>query len=323
MGTKIVMSRVPLRVSFVGGGSDLPGGAGATVSTAIDKYVYVVAKWRYDTKVILNWRHREEVEKASDLRHDIAREILKMVGILRGIEITTFADISGLGSGLGSSAATTIGIIQAVSRLLGVELSKSSLVNLACKVELDTLKRKGGKQDQIACAHGGVNYVKYDSGGRYRIDTIDMEGEVKSLLPRHFHLFSPGADCTGRDSDDVLGTFSDSGDFRSGCIGAACGFREALELGDYEKMIKMTSRHEWLKSRAFPGYSCEKLKRIQQLTFRLPYAVKICGAGGAGHLLGAIPMELSEAMILSYSSIWGPKIDWSIDEEGARVLYEE
>jgi D-glycero-alpha-D-manno-heptose-7-phosphate kinase len=96
-------------VSFVGGGSDLPPGLGAVVNSAIDKYVYCVARKRLDSKIYLTWREKEVVDDPKDLHHEIVRESINEVGWGGGVELLLFSDIPGVGSGLGSSAATCVG----------------------------------------------------------------------------------------------------------------------------------------------------------------------------------------------------------------------
>ena len=160
----MIITRTPLRISFAGGLSDIPQfyekDYGAVVSTTIDKYVYVMVtdKLIGDTRVA--YKEFESVKKVDDISHPIVKACLKHLGITKKLEIVTIADLPG-GTGLGSSSAFTVGLLNALHAYYGHYKNPRELAEEACKIELDILKEPIGKQDQYAASYGGLNYIKF------------------------------------------------------------------------------------------------------------------------------------------------------------------
>lgn len=166
----MILAKAPIRVSFFGGSSDLPEHflkhGGATISLAIDKYVYVVVNHTPQNHIKLSYSRQECVKDVNDLEHDIVRETLKFFGIKSNIEITSFADIPTIGSGLGGSSAFTCALIVAITAYLGKEYIDPYLIaTTACYIEITLCGNKIGYQDQYASAFGGMNYIKYLENG--------------------------------------------------------------------------------------------------------------------------------------------------------------
>lgn len=322
---RIVIARAPLRISFVGGGSDLPGGAGSTVSTAINQYVYVVAKWRQDRRFILHWKEREDVGKVSELRHDLAREVLLELGIHEdaengGLELLTFADVPGVGSGLGSSAATTCALLRAVWGLQGISPNDEQVAEMACRIELERLARKGGRQDQYASALGGVLRIDYEDGRVAQWRQVGLSGASRRFLAEHFALFSPG-DGAGRNADSVLSGFDNSEAFRKSCIALCDTFEAAICREDWALLGNLVGQHHALKISSFNGDTPYMSRSVHEGIAGVARFFKLCGAGSTGHLLVATePRErfwLSDAM----SAKWGRRLEWLPEPHGAEVIY--
>src|SRR3954453_24210705 len=150
----MIISQTPLRVSFVGGGSDLPAFyrqyGGAVVSTAIDKYVYVTVNSKFDNWIRVSYSKTEEVENVAEIDHKIVRASLQKLRIDGGIEITSIADIPSRGTGLGSSSSFTVGLLHALYAYKGRYISSNDLGKESCEVEIDICGEKIGKQDQYA-----------------------------------------------------------------------------------------------------------------------------------------------------------------------------
>lgn len=161
----MIITRTPLRISFTGGGTDLPAyyenGYGAVVSTAINKFVYITVNKRFDNTIRLSYSKTEIVNNINELQHDIAKACLNMVGITGGVEITSIADIPS-GTGLGSSSSFTVGLLNALYTYVGEHLSADELAKKACEIEIDILHHPIGKQDQYAAAVGGINYFSFE-----------------------------------------------------------------------------------------------------------------------------------------------------------------
>ena len=162
----MILAKAPLRVSFFGGGSDIPTHfaqwGGATISTAIDKYVYVAVMHTPHNHIKISYSKQECVEHVDEIQNEIVRNALKFFGIKSNIEITSFADIPTIGNGLGGSSAFTCALVKALSAYLDYEyVNPYGLAKTACHIEIDLCGWKIGMQDQFASAFGGMNYIQY------------------------------------------------------------------------------------------------------------------------------------------------------------------
>jgi len=202
----MILSRAPLRVSFLGGSSDIPKHylrySGATLSCAIDKYVYVAVMHTPKKHIKVSYTIQEEVEKVDDIKNDIVRNALKHYGITSNIEITVFADIPTVGSGLGGSSAFTCALIVALEKYLNFHSSliedKYRIAEIACTIEINYCGWNIGKQDQYASSFGGANYIEYSIDDLVYVSNVDMESLNGSmiLIPTY----------VSRHSNDVLTT---------------------------------------------------------------------------------------------------------------------
>ena len=161
----MIITRTPFRISFAGGGSDLPSfyrrEQGAVLSTTIDKYMYlVIHPFFNDDKIQLKYSKTELVDKISNINHPIFREALSMYH-LTGVDINSIADIPS-GTGMGSSSAFTVGLLNAIRAYIGKYSSAEKLASLACHVEIERVGSPIGKQDQYAAAYGGLNFITFN-----------------------------------------------------------------------------------------------------------------------------------------------------------------
>src|SRR6185436_14458818 len=157
----MIITQTPLRVGLVGGGTDLPDyyreHGGRVLNAAIDKFVYVIVKQRFDDDIYVNYSRKEIVSRVEDLH---------MAGIRGGVEITTLADIPSAGSGLGSSSSVTVGLLHALFAYQGRQVSAEELADRACTIEIDRCRKPIGKQDQYAAAFGGICDIHFGPGDR-------------------------------------------------------------------------------------------------------------------------------------------------------------
>ena len=161
----MIISRTPLRMSFVGGGTDLPDfyrrHGGAVISTAIDKYVYVNVNKKFDNGIRIAYSKTEEVASVDQIEHKLVRAAMKYLHLEGGIEITTIADIPSRGTGLGSSSSFTVGLLHALNAFKGRYVSSAELGHDSCRIEIDICGEPIGKQDQYAAAFGGLNLIEF------------------------------------------------------------------------------------------------------------------------------------------------------------------
>jgi len=173
----MIISRTPFRISFVGGGTDFEdyykANEGQVISTAINKYIYVTVNHKFDNMIHLRYSDIECVSRVEDLKHNIAREALKMAGIFKGVEIAIISDIPTQGSGLGSSSSLAVGLINALYAYKEKTFwFSSNLAKKACSLEIDVLKSPIRKQDQYASAFGGLNLITFCKDGLVLMEKI-------------------------------------------------------------------------------------------------------------------------------------------------------
>ena len=178
----MIISRTPLRMSFVGGGSDLPSYyreyGGAVVSTAIDKYVYVTMNRKFDSGIRVAYSRVEEVNSVSEIEHQLVRAALNMAGVPGGVEITTVADIPSRGTGLGSSSSFTVALLHALYAFLGRHSTRQELAEQACHIEIDVCGEPIGKQDQYAAAYGGFNLYEFNPNDTVTVSPVICKPET-------------------------------------------------------------------------------------------------------------------------------------------------
>lgn len=201
----MIITRTPFRVSFVGGGTDIRDfygrhGHGAVVSAAIQQYMYIVIHPYFHDKIRIKYSRTEDVIDLDKIQHPLVRECLKKVGIETGVEIASFADVSS-GTGLGSSSAFTVGLLNALYAYKGETISKDRLAEEACEIEIDILKEPIGKQDQYASAFGNINYIRFDRNETVQLSPVSLSESVRAELERRFCLYYVGGK---RDARQVL-----------------------------------------------------------------------------------------------------------------------
>lgn len=192
----MIISQTPLRMSFVGGGSDLPAyyreHGGAVLSTAIDKYVYVSINRKFDGGIRLAYSKTEEVTSIDNIEHELVRAAFDIRGMRGGVEITTTADIPSRGTGLGSSSTFTVGLLNVLSAYQGAHVSAEYLASGSCEIEIERCGQPIGKQDQYAAAYGGLNLIEFHQDDRVSVSPVIMRSDLRKLLEQRIIVFYTG-----------------------------------------------------------------------------------------------------------------------------------
>src|SRR5947207_2655094 len=182
----MIISRTPLRISFVGGGSDLSTfytyDPGVVVSTAINKFIYISVNKKFDNKIRASYSVTEIVDRVDQLEHELIREALKLVGIDGGVEITSISDIPSQGTGLGSSSTYTVGLLNALYAYTGQHAGAERLAREACQIEIERCGKPIGKQDQYIAAYGGLQYIQFNPDKSVFVEPIICSPETKKRL---------------------------------------------------------------------------------------------------------------------------------------------
>jgi D-glycero-alpha-D-manno-heptose-7-phosphate kinase len=330
----MIVSRTPLRISLVGGATDLPefytkNDYGAVVSFAIKHHFTVVANKRFERNIRLSYSDTEIVDNPLDLKHDIVRACLMRMRIKYGIEINTISDIPGSGTGLGSSSALTVGLLNALSQYaLTQNIEHSSFEDVADEaygIERDVLGRRLGKQDHYACAYGGMNYIRFNADGSVKVQPMPKYNEFYEKVLRRISVFYTGIT---RSSQGILQEQSKNTANDSRAVDKLIKMRD---LADQVYGLIMTENYDEVGEALDLNWQLKKelAKNISSYEIDNWYDIgksngaigaKICGAGGGGFLLFWSRPEdkekIQQAMPLRYVPI-------RIEPRGTHIAYME
>lgn len=289
----MIISQTPLRLSLLGGNTDfreyfLNNNGGLVLTTTIDKYIYCIVKKRFDDLVIVNYTIKETVDKVDDIKHSLVKEALKMLKIEKGIEISFLADIPSEGSGLGSSSAVAIGVLNALHAFKGESVTQKQLAEEAIEIELDILHKSIGIQDQHAIAVGGLRQIEFVRGNVYARKVV-MEESVKEDFNNSLMLLYTGIT---RKSEEVLSgldVVSSRGLLDQNKQLALVG-TEALLKGDLKAFGEILDVYWTMKIQMNNRVSNPEIDTMYQLAKSVGViGGKIVGAGAGGFLLVMFP----------------------------------
>jgi len=326
----MIISRTPLRISFVGGGSDLPAfyqqEAGAVVSTAINKYIYITVNPKFDGQIRASYSRTEIVDHVDELKHELIREALKLVRIDRGIEITSISDIPSRGTGLGSSSTYTVGLLNALYAYRNYFAGAERLAREACIVEIERCGKPIGKQDQYIAAYGGFRFIRFNFDGSVFVDPIVCAPETRERLQDGLLMLYTGL---VRSTDDILreqshNTQTDEEKRASlrRMVGLAEQMREALLRNDLDGFGEVLHAGWTEKRKLASGISKPCIDEWYERA-RAHGAIggKILGAGGGGFLLLYAPPERHPEICEALPEL--RPIDFRFSQEGSKLIYVE
>jgi len=321
----LIIVQTPLRISFFGGGTDFPSffmeEGGCVLSSAIDKYIFVTVKERFDRKLRVGYTQTEMVDEVDCIRHDLIRESLRLTGIREGLEVTTMGDIPSEGSGLGSSSTVTVGALQAMYMHLGEIVSAERLAREASAIEIHTLNKPIGIQDQYIAAYGGFRFFEFRSDGEVSVEKLKMSPESHRILNHSFLLFFTGV---SRQADSVLTEQKSNIKDRLAELRAikqmAYQARRDIEIGDFDS-IGALLHHSWeLKKRLSRTVSNGTINEIYDSARRAgAIGGKITGAGGGGFLLLYVPYERQAAVRNALSGL--QELPFRLESDGSKVIF--
>lgn len=328
---RFILTRTPLRVSFAGGGTDLPAfydvQYGSVLSTAIDKYIYVTVKRHGDVfneAVRLNYSKSEQVQDIAEIENNIARECLRFLNVDPPIYISTVADLPA-STGLGSSSSFAVGLLNALHAFRGERVAAGQLAEEASYIEIEVLKEPIGRQDQYAAAFGGLNLFCFRAGGDVTVEPVRLlNGNLKSLFDQIL-MFWTGHQ---RDSSAVLSEQKQNTPSR---MESLVKMREqARQLQrllsnrccDVEAFGRILDEGWQLKRDLAASITTAQIDHWYQSALKAgALGGKLCGAGGAGFLLFIAPHErhasVRNALANLRSIVVGPEV------HGSQILLVE
>lgn len=322
----MIISRTPFRVSFAGGGSDLPSfyrrSTGAVLSTSIDKYMYIAIHPYFEKdKIQLKYSKTEQVDGIDAIQHPIFREVLKMYG-LTGVDLNSIADIPS-GTGLGSSSSFTVGLLNAVRAYLGKVSSGEKLGELACDVEINRVGSPIGKQDQYAAACGGLNFITFYGDETVNVEKIIMEPEKKKELEENLLMvFVGGEHSANAILKNQSAAISDNKKFEAQkqMVQLAYNLRESLENNNLDDFGRILHENWLLKKSLTSGISTGIVDEMYNKGIEAgALGGKLLGAGGAGFILFYCPKEKQDEFRDRMGNI--QELNFGFDNYGSKIIY--
>jgi len=326
MKDRIIISKTPLRVSFVGGGTDMPyfykRYGGATISCAINRYVYVTVKFHnnYQEKYRLNYSKTENTNSLNKIKNLRIKNVIKMLKIKKPLYINTFADIPA-NSGLGSSSSFTVGLIKALSKLNNKNFSEKKIAEMAFKIESVITHNSVGKQDHYIAAFGGLNYIKYNKK-QIKISPIDIGKKKINLFFNKMILIWTGQNRSARAVlNDQKNNIKKNIYYLKKMNKHTMEFKKEIlnRKLDIKKLFKIISQTWEIKkklSNLITNKNIEKLfTKIQKNGAQIG---KLLGAGNGGFILIHVNSKVKKKLISNLAK--KKYFDFNLDENGVTIL---
>jgi D-glycero-alpha-D-manno-heptose-7-phosphate kinase len=321
----MIITQTPLRISFFGGGTDFANfyrhEGGCVLSSAIDKFAYVIVKERFDKKIRIGYTRTELVDRVDEIQHELARAALQITGLDSKIEIDTIADIPATGSGLASSSSVTVGILNALYAYLNILHNHDDLARLACQIEIDRLKKPIGKQDQYIVAYGGLRFIHFHQDDSVTLETVKLSERERLQLGAQLMLFYTN---TARSSESVLSeqnsniqnNFAVLRDMKA----MAYHGRELLEQGNFDEFGRLLHEGWMLKKKLARKISNTTIDEIYKTARQAgAFGGKITGAGGGGFILLYCPPERQQLVRQALSAF--QELPFELEPFGTKVIF--
>jgi D-glycero-alpha-D-manno-heptose-7-phosphate kinase len=321
----MLIVQTPLRISFFGGGTDFWGfyrqEEGCVLSSAIDKCIFVVVKRRFDAKIRVGYTRTELVERVDDVRHELVREALRLVGVTSQIEVSTLGDIPSEGSGLGSSGTVTVGLLNALHHHRSEPQPLEVLARQACEIEIERLGKPIGKQDQYIAAYGGLRFLRFLPDETVSVERVDLADGERRRLNQQLMLFFTN---TTRSSETVLAeqkaNIGERMEVLRGLREMAYRGRALLEAGDFDAFGRLLHEGWELKKQMASGISNRAIDDLYAAARRAgALGGKITGAGGGGFLLLYCPCEKQDDLRDALRPL--PELPFRLEPDGSKVIF--
>ena len=323
----MIITRTPFRISFAGGGSDLANYyekfGGAVLSTAINQYVYLsMHPYFFKDGYFLKYSQVEDVHNVDEIKHRIIREVFKLYDI-RGVDFNSSADIPS-GTGLASSSAFAAGLINLCNAYNETYLNKEEIAEQACRVEIELLKEPIGKQDQYACACGGLNFIEFETSGRVNVDKVFLTTDGYKRLEDNLMMFYTGQT---RAAGDILkeqkkNTTDNAAKINNlhKMVQLAKDLREELLHNNIDAMGEILHRGWMYKKELAGGISNELINHYYDLALKNGASGgKLLGAGGGGFLLFYVKEENHQRVRYALRDL--KELPFKFDNKGTTIIH--
>ena len=322
----MIIIQTPLRVSLFGGGTDFPSyyreHGGCVLSSAIDKYIFVTIKSRFDDKLRVGYTHTEMVNSVDEIQHELIREAFQITGIVNGVEITTMGDIPSEGSGLGSSSTVTVGSLHAMYAYRRDLVLAEQLASEACQIERERLHSPIGVQDQYIAAYGGLRFMEFKQNGQIIPHPVELDTRTLRRLNDNLLLFFTGHT---RKADTILKEQKTNINQRLSTLAEmkkiAHQAVDKLLAGDVDAIGHLLHESWMLKKQLASQISNSELDEIYEAA-RQSGAVggKITGAGGGGFMLLYCKNGLQEDVRHALDHL--QELPFKLGQDGSKVIFD-
>lgn len=321
---EMIIIQTPLRLSLFGGGTDFPSfykeHGGCVLTTAIDKYIFITIKNRFDDKLRVGYTKTEMIDQVDQIEHELIRESFRMTGISKGVEITTMGDIPSAGSGLGSSSTVTVGALHAMYSYLGETVTAEKLAREACKIEIEVLNKPIGIQDQYIVAYGGLRFIEFNGEENVLVNKIKINDAAQRQLNDNLMLFYTGI---ARQSASILAeqevNISQKISTLNQLKSMAQMAKYELEEGNVDAIGEMLNESWELKKGLAQKISNGRIDEIYK-TAKKGGALggKISGAGGGGFMMLYCPYE-NQSRVRKMLGL--QELPFRFEADGSKVIF--
>lgn len=321
----MIVVQTPLRISFLGGGTDFRQyflqEEGWVVSSAIDRYIFVIIKKRFDDKIRVGYTRTELVDSIDEVEHELVRECLRKTGISKGIEIATMGDIPSQGSGMGSSSTVTVGLLNAMYHYLGEPREAETLAREACEIEIDIVGKPIGVQDQYIAAYGGQRYIHFGRDGHIRVESLKIDDGKRRLLNQNLILFFTNIT---RKSESVLSeqvkNINGRLDILREMKRLAWLAREALQDGEFDAFGDLLHQGWQFKKQMASKVTNGPINAMYDVARKAgALGGKVTGAGGGGFLLLYCRRERQDDVRRALNSL--RELPFHLEPDGSKVIF--
>ncbi|MGZ3747418.1 MAG: GHMP family kinase ATP-binding protein [Pseudobdellovibrionaceae bacterium] len=325
----MIISKTPLRISFFGGGTDFPEfyeqHGGAVLGAAIDKNIYhAVTRFPselFDYSIRLAYRKVECVKSLEDIEHAPFREILRRLEIVKDVEIGLTSDLPSF-SGLGSSSAFTVGLINALNAYKGKHIGQASLAKAAIHMEREVLRESVGCQDQIFSAFGGFNLIEFKAHNEFVVNRVSLSRTRMEELNKSLLMFFTGitrrASTLERKKIDNLAVNEAALKRMLAHVEKAHDLLMSNQcLSEFGKLLDET----WREKRSLDtGVSCLEIDQMYAKSMEAgALGGKLLGAGGGGFMLLFVPPERQDSVRKALKSYY--EVLFNLNTPGSGIIY--
>lgn len=318
----MIVTRTPFRVSFCGGGSDLPSyyrkNGGCVLSTTINKYMYIIThKSFFPHQTVLKYSKTETVEKLDDIEHKIFRECLKQEKV-EGVEITSVADVP-QGTGLGSSSSFTVGLLNNLRCFKRQYSTKQELAEDACNMEINICGAPIGKQDQYAAAYGGLNFYRFNRDDSVSVEPVLLPSDKYAELEDNLLMMYVGGEHSAseilKEQGKNLVNKKEKEEGQKKIVELTYELKEQLEKGNIDVLGEILDENWKIKKTLANGISNPKFDEWYELALKNgALGGKILGAGGSGFFLFYVPRDKQDLFRNVMEEL--PEMGFKFDHQG-------